>query len=166
MNIAYIPDRLSWCELFLCHVFFITQIRSILKDDPSPHLQATPTWKLKDITYHPSYHGAMTGRQADYVLRKCGGNCYLLRYSERKNAFVLSVLTKNDDEDSDEAFYANFTLKITKGNDDTNIYEIDGTEERFESIYELLECYSIIPLSPTVTSIGKPCTRNNKRITV
>ena len=121
-------------------------------------------WKVKDIKDHPSYHGAMTGNQAELKLRKYGGNCYLLRYSEKHKAFVLSVLARNDDEDEeelDEAFHANFTLKITKKDDGEKIYEIEGSEAHFESIYELLECYSTTPLSPTVTSIGKPCIKRN-----
>ena len=121
---------------------------------------------LKDIQYNPSYHGALTGRQANYVLRKCGGTCYLLRYSENKKAFVLSVLIRNDnDSDDSEAFhtnFANFKLKITKGDDDQNIYEIDGSEERFQNINELLKCYSTTPLSPAVTNIGRPCTKRNQ----
>ena len=129
--------------------------------------QAIPTWKLKDIKDIPSYHGALTGNQAESRLKECGGNCYLLRYSVKQKAFVLSVLTRNNDEKvSDNTFHVNFTLKIMKGNDNKNTYEIDGSEERFENINELLKCYSMSPLDATVTSIGKPCIKINRSITL
>ena len=118
--------------------------------------QAIPTWKLKDLKNLPSYHGAMTESIAEFKLEhQTGGSCYLIRYSERRKIFVISVLTRNRVENGSD-FHASFTLNITKG-EDGNIYEIEGTEETFGNISKMLAFYENNPLTAKVKSIGKPC---------
>ena len=119
-------------------------------------IQAIPTWKLKDIKNQPSYHGAMTEKVAEFILKQqTGESCYLMRYSEQRKVFVISVLTRNRAEKGSD-FHASFTLNITKG-EDGNIYEIEGTEETFGNISKLLAFYENNPLDAKVKSIGKPC---------
>ena len=53
-----------------------------------------PTWKLKDIHKHASYHGVMTKADAKkkLALQSTYRHCYLTRYSKSRKVFRLSVM--------------------------------------------------------------------------
>ena len=65
---------------------------------------------------------------------------------------MISVLMRNSTHRA-----SHFKLKVTKGNDYNNIYEIERSEKSFERINELCEYFKINPIPPTITTIGDPC---------
>ena len=112
-----------------------------------------PFWQLKEISDHPSYHGALKGTEAETRLIEHGAdNCYLTRYSEERKMYILSVLkTKGD---GDEVHLKHFNLRITK-EDGHKVYEIYGTEKRFSALSLLLDFYKSNFLSHNIDSIGE-----------
>lgn len=116
-----------------------------------------PTWQLKGISSHPSYHGAINKEKAEQALSKRGGNCYLTRYSQTRDQYTLSVCRKK----GTEWVFQNFDIIIT--NDDGHVaYEISGTEEKFTSIIKMLDFYKEFPLNHYVDSIGEELLKENK----
>lgn len=107
-----------------------------------------PTWQHGEISRHPSYHGTMSSARAEEKLKDQGiSNCYLTRYCEEMESYTISVLSESRIE--------HYILNICKCNGVT-FYEIDGTENPFDSICELLEFYQNCPVSRKLDSfIGK-----------
>lgn len=95
----------------------------------------------------------MNAKTAESTLRENGGTCYLLRYSENRQMYILSVMTKAQ---GGTMAPHHFEIKITK-KDTQNSYEIGGSEKKFISISKLLEFYESEPLSQVVESIGHRC---------
>ena len=118
---------------------------------------AIPTWQIREIAQEVSYWGLMTGKQAELRLRQKGGNCYLIRHSEAKQHFVISVMgrTLQQGKQGRLAPY-HFKLNITKENKQ-NTFEIEHTENKFNSMSTLLEFYQQNPVNLYVCSIGEPC---------
>ncbi len=116
--------------------------------------EVVATWKLKKISDHRSYHGKMTGREATKILKQHGGTCYLTRYSRAKDKYVLSVLQR--EVDSEEFIVKSYKLNIFKqrNNHKRTITEIDGTEEQFDSIFDLLSFYERNPVDHDIHGIG------------
>lgn len=77
--------------------------------------RAVRTAELQTFFKDPSYHGAITGEEAERKLREHGGNCYLTRYSESREVYVLSVY-KDENQ-----LYAQYDIK-----DDDELFEIVG----------------------------------------
>lgn len=117
---------------------------------------ATPTWQIKEISRERSYWGPMTGAQAELELRMHGGNCYLVRYSEKKKHFVVSVMGRKWQRGNNPLTLYHFKLNVTKETDHST-FEIEDTEEKFDSISSLLEFYQEHPISHSVCSIGEAC---------
>ncbi len=109
---------------------------------------ATPLPPSKDqLPNHPAYHMLCNGEQAEDKLRQKGGNCFLFRYSDTNQKYVLSVLNQKQ-------FY-NFTINIDNS---VPSYSLIGTQNTFPSLNELVDYYVRIPLNHNVRTIGKPCT--------
>ena len=118
---------------------------------------AAPSWEIRDIAQQRGYRGAITGREAESLLEKQGGSCYLLRYSKHKEHHVLSVQARDMHKFTLKRLH--FKLNITKEGDH-NVYEIDGSEEKFTDISSLLEYFQQTPLTRDRSkfTIGKACT--------
>ena len=98
----------------------------------------------------------MTGAMAEQKLsRHGGGNCYLIRYSEGRKDFMVSVMRRNI-QNTSQPTYQHFILNVTK-EDGHNIYEIEGSKKKFMDISSLFEFYETNPLTPSMTTIGNPC---------
>jgi len=102
---------------------------------------------------HRSFHGSITGEQAEYILSKTAEQqCYLTRYSSNHRAYILSVkepMTPN-------ILHYKLSIDNTAQN-----YEIQGTGVAFRSFEELLSFYEQSPIDATVRSIGSPCVRRS-----
>ena len=112
---------------------------------------------------HPSYHGPMTGADAESRLQEHGGNYYLTRYSRARDQYSLTVARNG--------VCAHFDLIITHSGI-YNEYEIDGSEMQSKDIFSLLDYYKSNPLSHTINGIGdflqsdpsKPITRQDSNL--
>lgn len=118
--------------------------------------KTVPTWQLREISSHPSYHGAINKEKAEHKLSKKDRTCFLTRYSEARDQYTLSVHTKGK-----ETVFQNFDIIITN-KDGCVAYEISGTEEKFTSLVKLLDFYKEYPLNHYIHSIGEELV-NNKR---
>ena len=99
--------------------------------------EACPTWKFSGIAEHPSYHGIITGMEAEMKLQFFV-NRYLLRYSKAKKSFTLSAIKHNRKVTH---------LPILVTNEDEIIkYELEGTEMKFDNITDLLTYYKKRPI--------------------
>ena len=98
----------------------------------------------------------MTGAEAEHKLKRHRGNCYLIRYSNSKQHYVLSVLNINAQKLTQEICH--FKLNIRKEGDH-NVYEIEGTEQEFTDISALLEFYRHDSLTHSNCTIGEVCVR-------
>ena len=108
----------------------------------------------------PCYHGVMNAKSAESVLRENGGGCFLIRYSQNRKMYILSVLAKR--EGGKMAPY-HFKIKISK-NGAESTYEIEGSERKFNKILELLEFYHSNPCNQEVESIGNKCDNSLERM--
>ena len=127
---------------------------------------AVPTYKMKGITEHSSYHGVMSQSEAEAVLTQHEGGCYLTRSNE-DGVNVLSVKPAKKPpaaaatagggvggESGTAPAFEHFEIKIHPREGSSSEYEIAGTKEKFKDISELLDFYHDVPLSHTVTGIG------------
>ena len=101
---------------------------------------------------HPAYHSVLKGSKAEALLRQQGHNCYLIRL-DGKNKLRLSVLHKS--EKDPVPLFRNFKICIDKKSGIT-MYEIVGTEIKFDNISNLLEYYRDQPVSDEIDGIGSP----------
>ena len=112
--------------------------------------EAQPSWQIEEIAQQEGYWGAMTGAMAELKLRRHGrGDCYLIRYSERQNLFVVPVMRRNI-QNMSQPTYHHFKLNVAKEDG----YEIEGSEKKFKDISLLLEHYKTNPLTYTKCTIG------------
>lgn len=125
-----------------------------------PYLyKALPAWKTKgntfkrDITQHLCYHGPITGEDAKLKLQQQVGNCYLVRYSNSQDQYILSVLKKGDDS---AEILQHFVINIETMHYQHE-YEIEGSEKRFDDFSRLLQFYENNQISPEIECIGSPC---------
>ena len=109
-----------------------------------------PTKELKGVSGHPSYHGVMTGEEAQQSLYENGSSCFLTRFSEDKSCYRLSVLKKGR---NNEIIFQHFNI-IVKTDMPTVLYEIEGAEEEFDDIFKLLSYYQSHPLNHQIDQIG------------
>lgn len=107
-----------------------------------------PTWKLLQITKHSSYHGTISNKVAEFMLKKQeSDNCYLTRYWEHESAYSISVLSRT--------VVQHFILNISNAQNGCTLYEIEGTEEKFSDISALLSFYQRTPINRIIDSIGE-----------
>lgn len=138
-------------HVYTCMCYFVNS-------GGSKHISpAVPTWQIGDITRERSYWGPMTGAQAELRLRLNGSNCYLIRYSEERQHYVLSVMGRKQQQGKQGLLEPHhFKLNIMRENNH-NTLEIEGTENKFNDISSLLEFYQEHPVSHSVCSIGEVC---------
>ena len=102
-----------------------------------------------------SYHQAIIGKEAERRLKMCGDHCYLTRYSERRSAYVLSVLYQKN---STKHF------KISVNNSGIHeVYKIEGKDKEFGRIRELLDHYEKNRMDPAFPTIGRHITEKEYR---
>ena len=129
--------------------------------DSSPQVSmGEPTAELKAMSDHPSYHSNVTGKQAEDILKKHGGACYLTRHSKSNNCYVLSVLQTASRKG---AKIGHFVLKINKRSLYEHIVtsEIEGTCLAFEDIFKLLQFYEQNPVDHEFRNIGTMITSDD-----
>ena len=118
---------------------------------------AAPTWQLQAISKLRCYCGAITGKQAEKKLREHKKDCYLIRYSEVRGFYVLTVAVRG--KEGEEMITKHFKLNIAAKADPLScLYEIEGTKKKFDNISKLLEFYENNALSYTLSSIGSAFT--------
>ena len=100
---------------------------------------------------HSSYHNSIPGEEAVRRLKLHGRHCYLTRYSECQKRYILSVYQRDKPNDTIRHFEI---AKEINGN-----YKIEGKDEEFDSIEELLEHYEHTRIHPSLNNIGENCTK-------
>ena len=109
--------------------------------------EAVPYRQIQGFSRDPSYHGAMTGKDAERKLRELGGDHYLTRYSEKREMYVLTVLRKGH--------LVNFDFNISTFQDKIYVqYEIIGSEIKFGDLRKLLNFYRKNPVTHEINGIG------------
>jgi hypothetical protein len=111
---------------------------------------AVPGWKIRQISRHSSFHGAISQDTAEYKLKKRKSNTFLTRYSESSDQYTLSVRRKTEDK----WVVKHYEIVITNENKET-VFEIVGTGEKFHDITELLKFYKKNALDNHITAIGE-----------
>ena len=94
---------------------------------------------------HPSYHQSITSDEAEHRLQKCGGHCYLTRFSESNERYILSVY-----QDIPTYTIKHYRITVERG----DIY-IEGKKRYFDSIRELLAFYENNRIDPAFKTIGR-----------
>ena len=112
---------------------------------------------------HSSYHQSIPGEEARRRLKKSGLNhCYLTRYSDADKHYKLTIYMKQRPLE----VVKNFRILLEGG----GRCRIEGKEEIFDSIEQLLEHYEHNRLDPAFKTIGKNYTedayRHNKWCTI
>ena len=97
---------------------------------------------------HPSYHGSITSEEAKRRLNMHGGLCYLTRFSESHQHYMLSVY-----QDEPTEVIKHFRLLIDRNRD---CAQIQGMEQSFKNISRLLSHYESKRIDPAFRNIGKP----------
>lgn len=103
------------------------------------------------MNYSESFHGPLNKTESEAKLKEHGGDCFLTRYSKAKKAYQLSVINRGKKRSTAkiEEYHIIF-------NDEDCEFQIQGKEEVFDSIDDLLEFYQKTPISQTTASIGEP----------
>ena len=96
---------------------------------------------------HSSYHGEVTGAEAEERLKENGGICFLTRYSTRQGKYVFSVI-----DSSANVHHIEITI-----DQDAPLFSLKNTEKQFKSMENLFRYYRSNPLTSSIRSIGKPC---------
>ena len=111
---------------------------------------------MKSIGEHPGYHRSITGKQAIHRLKGSGrDHCYLLRYSEAKQSYVLTVYRKERGANDVEKHY-----EIVAENKRYKIHG-RGFKKDFENFSELLGYYEHNWIHATLESIGEIYTQQD-----
>ena len=103
------------------------------------------------IEDHASYHRAITGEEGEKRLKKHGGSCYLTRYSESQECYILTVY-----ESASNPVKKHFAIEKS----DTGEHKIRGKSMTFSGIQQLLEYYEQNTIDPALRSIGKAYTED------
>lgn len=117
-------------------------------------------WKFRKLSSHATYHGAIDTKGAESKLKKQDSNCFLTRYSESRDQYTLSVRRRREGD----WIFRDFDIIITKEKSRT-VYEISGTEEKFDDITELLNFYQDKALDNHIDGIGAEVRDPNRALT-
>ena len=101
---------------------------------------------------HDSYHQAITGEEAEQRLKMCGDHCYLTRYSEAKECYMLTIYKKKPNM---RVKHFQISFEHTEHH---RIYKIEGKAEEFSGIKEMLAHYENNRIDPAFRTIGRPIT--------
>lgn len=97
-----------------------------------------------------SFHGPMDEKEAEMRLREHGGDCFLTRYSEAKEVYMLSVMASGEKIE--------LQVDATKSKSLPQ-FSIEGREESFRSMVVLLDYYQKNSVSQNIPSIGEELQR-------
>lgn len=124
---------------------------------------AHPQWKVKEVGNNPTFHGAIDASKAESLLTKQNKICcHLMRYSESRDEYMLSVLKKKEDN---RYLFHNFDIIIEQSDEKGATYEVFGSDKEFASIVELLNYYKKNPLNYSIGNIGRGIESESKRTT-
>ena len=98
---------------------------------------------------HSSYHQSIQGDEAEKRLKESHTHCYLTRFSDRGDCYVLSVYMQQTPID----VMKHFKIIIK---DDSKVL-IEGKDEEFDNIGLLLHNYEQKRIDPALPTIGKNC---------
>ena len=98
---------------------------------------------------HTSYHQSIPREEAKERLKQFDKHCYLTHFSDLNDCYVLSVYQKQKPTDVMKHF------KIIINDDGKNL--IDGKEEDFDEISQLLAYYENHRIDPALKTIGRNC---------
>ena len=102
------------------------------------------------IEDHNAYHRAITGKEAEKRLKKCGSHCYLTRYSDKHKCYVLTVYEKNP---NNVMKHFEIAFEHFGGRKE---YKLKGKEnEVFDGIGAMLHHYETHTFDPALTNIGR-----------
>lgn len=99
---------------------------------------------------HNSYHGAISGEEAVKRLSSTDTDSYLSRFSSGNRKYVLTILKHKARKVS------HFRLAIDRSSQ--RKYKVEGMENHFESIDELLGFYENNRIHPEFDNIGRRLT--------
>ena len=108
----------------------------------------------KIMDHHSSYHQSIPGDEAERRLREFNAHCYLTRFSDRHECYMLSVFQRQRPTDVIKHF------KIIIKDDGKHM--IDGKDEEHNSIGQLLTYYEDenSKLDPSFRTIGQKYTED------
>ena len=104
------------------------------------------------LGYHTSYHQSIPGDEAERRLRQFHAHCYLTRFSDRSDCYVLLVYMQQTPID----VMKHFKIIIKDGK-----VLIDGKDEEFDDISQLLAYYENNRIDPALESIGRNCVEDD-----
>lgn len=110
-------------------------------------------WKIKEVGKHPTFYGAIDANEAESLLMKQNKTCcHLMRYSEARDEYMLSVLRNKEDN---KYLFHNFDIFIEYSDEQgCATYEVYGSDKYFSSISALLNFYKKNLLTYNIGSIG------------
>ena len=114
--------------------------------------KGVPDKNMEAMKSHPSFHGTLARDDVAKLLYTKKGSCYLTRYSEHHKTCVVSTKTVLDDGDLLQHFKLGITVSSENGG---FLYEVEGTNNRFDDIAKLLDHYQSNPVAPQITSFGE-----------
>ena len=99
------------------------------------------------MSEHSSYHQSIPGDEAERRLKQFNAHCYLTRFSEHNDCYMLSVFQQQTPRDVMKHF------KIIIKDDRKHL--IDGKDEEFNDINQLLAHYENNRIDPSFRTIGQ-----------
>ena len=103
------------------------------------------------MPHHPSYHGKISGKEAEQRLSENSeGNCYLTRYSENNKSYAVAAKI------SQNGMVQPVHLVLEIDSEDSS-YSLEGSGKPFRTINELLKYYEQNPFNEEIRSIGSIC---------
>ena len=104
----------------------------------------------KNIEDHSGYYDT-TIKNAEFVLQNEGENCHLLRYNQKEQKYILSVVWNGHIK------HFHLITSIIHAN---SMYEIEGAGRKFKDVHKLLKFYKTYPLDKCIQGIGYTLDRN------
>ena len=103
------------------------------------------------MPHHPSYHGKISGKEAERRLTEHSeGNCYLTRFSEHNESYAVSAIISHYGTRE----LVHLVLDIDS---EASSYSFERSGKVFRTIEELLSYYQHNPLNEEIRSIGSIC---------
>ena len=120
-------------------------------------MPAEPSWKFRSLTRRSTiaqlscYHGALRGVEAEKKLKQQPGDSHLIRYSDSKGEYILSVLKKGANGPICQHFVIKTKLYSRR------LYTVEGSDITFHDASEMLKYFRNNPISYKIDNIGEPC---------
>ena len=126
---------------------------------------AQPSWKFPsktkryNITELSCYHGALRGVEAEERLKQQPGDSHLVRYSDNKEEYILTVLKRV----AKGPICQHFVIKTLPP--PHNAYTVEGSDRIFYGASKMLKYFRKNPITYKINGIGKPCNHNQSKAT-